>query len=167
MNADQTDAIEKLSRSAFLEDIRMIGASFFVSEEIIPSDTVPMHVDSGDRVRYAILDSEHINTIAELDVGVKVVPGDQKYSIRINASYMLQYKIEAAHAYDRETLEIFLGIQSVFNVWPFWREYVYSTTGRMGFNPLTLPLRLPGAGSKPAILVEAAMSTPQETSENE
>ncbi|HCA9977659.1 TPA: hypothetical protein MYL91_000617 [Klebsiella pneumoniae] len=39
----------------------------------------------------------------------------------------------------KEELEEF-GKQNVgFNVWPFWREYVQSSTSRMGINSITVP----------------------------
>jgi preprotein translocase subunit SecB len=31
-------------------------------------------------------------------------------------------------------------MNGIYNIWPYWREYVQTTTSRLGLPPLTLPV---------------------------
>lgn len=57
----------------------------------------------------------------------------------IEATYMAEY--EMMQATDRSALDEFARCNAPWNVWPFWREYVASHTGRMNLPRLAMPLQ--------------------------
>lgn len=72
--------------------------------------------------------------------------GEHSPSIVLDATYVLTYQMPAAMPaaeLPAELLELF-SQQAILNVWPYWREYVQSTTFRMGLPPLRLPLLFTG-----------------------
>lgn len=58
----------------------------------------------------------------------------------IRAEFVLDYSLDSMDDISDESLDAFIRINGVYNVWPYWREYVQSTTVRLGIPPLTLPL---------------------------
>ena len=58
----------------------------------------------------------------------------------IQAEYVLDYTVDSKEDVGDEHIDAFSRINGVYNVWPYWREYVQSTTVRLGAPPLTLPL---------------------------
>jgi hypothetical protein len=64
--------------------------------------------------------------------------------INIDATFVLTYALPNADEYSDEVLEDFARINSVFNAWPYWREYIQATAARMSLPPVVLPVfRLP------------------------
>jgi preprotein translocase subunit SecB len=57
-------------------------------------------------------------------------------SLRLNASY----RIPAEVATEPSDIKAFARSNGMLNVWPYWREFVQSTTSRAGLPPLTVPL---------------------------
>lgn len=66
--------------------------------------------------------------------------------LHIEATFQLDYRLPSFAGLRKVNVEAFGELNGVFNVWPYWREFVQSTTVRMGLPPLTIPVhRLPGA----------------------
>jgi len=63
--------------------------------------------------------------------------------LAVSSQFQLIY--ESSEQVDATTidLEAFGHYTALFNVWPFWREFVQSTVVRMGLPPLTVPLFKP------------------------
>lgn len=82
--------------------------------------------------------------------------GSAKPYLAIAVSYLLTYGIADFEGIEPAQVESFAETNAVFNAWPYLREYVQSTTLRMGLPPLTVPLlkldsggRLRGVDSVP------------------
>ena len=58
----------------------------------------------------------------------------------IEATFILNYEVPSRQNFEDKNLHAFAATNGVFNVWPYWREYVQSTTTRMGLPPITLPV---------------------------
>ncbi len=58
----------------------------------------------------------------------------------ITASFELEYRAERLREFSEEALLAFAQTNGVFNAWPYWREFVQSTTARMGTKPIVVPL---------------------------
>jgi preprotein translocase subunit SecB len=82
-----------------------------------------------------------------VDVELKVtLPGPKARGKRtpteevtVSAVYRVEYSLEPGVALADADVEAFARINSTYNVWPYWREFVQSATTRMGFPALTLP----------------------------
>lgn len=76
------------------------------------------------------------------------------FVVRINARFSLTYSLPSDTKVTEEQLTAFGETNGVYNVWPYWREFVQSTSIRMGLPALTLAVfRLAGqdtVGSKSA-----------------
>lgn len=75
--------------------------------------------------------------------------------MNIEAVYVASYTVAGIDGLTREHIDAFGDINGTYNVWPYWREFVQSSTMRMGLAPLTLPVHrpadqraLPRAGAK-------------------
>lgn len=60
--------------------------------------------------------------------------------LRIEARFHLLYRIPSFDGLASESITAFGETNGVFNAWPYWREFVQSTTVRMGLPPLTVPV---------------------------
>lgn len=85
---------------------------------------------------------------AAIDIGQRFVRLDKKreveiVAIEISAKYNLAYRLRSRRGITKKQVRDFCSINAVHTVWPFWREFVHSTAGRMGYLELLIPLRPP------------------------
>lgn len=101
----------------------------------------------------------NVNTVADKQQGIiQVQPhftlvsqlDDQAGSelLRIEAIFMLLYHMPSFEGLLKSNLDAFGEMNGVFNVWPYWREFVQSTTLRMGLPALTVPVYRPTAPTR-------------------
>ncbi|MCC5830871.1 MAG: hypothetical protein JJU36_15600 [Phycisphaeraceae bacterium] len=57
----------------------------------------------------------------------------------IGATFQLVYQLPEIDKYGKDQLQAFAEVNAVYNVWPYWREYVQSTLARMGLPTITMP----------------------------
>jgi preprotein translocase subunit SecB len=60
--------------------------------------------------------------------------------LNVEATFLLLYKISNIEGLDDLAFTSFAEINGVYNAWPYWREFVQSTSSRMGLPPLTVPV---------------------------
>ncbi|MEW6669770.1 MAG: hypothetical protein AB1512_31560 [Thermodesulfobacteriota bacterium] len=79
--------------------------------------------------------------------------GEKVEVVKLSVDYVLVYSLADGSQFSKEDLESFCHVNAVYNAWPYWREFVQSSTGRMQLPTLMLPLlklaRPNGAGEKP------------------
>ena len=63
--------------------------------------------------------------------------------IEISARFRVTYIASSLGGLTDEHIEAFGELNGVYNVWPYWREYVQAVIARMGLPPLTLPVFRP------------------------
>jgi len=68
--------------------------------------------------------------------------------LRIEAWFVLQYEVDSFEGLGKRNIDAFGELNGLYNVWPYWREYVQSTTVRMGLPALTIPVFRPLAGTQ-------------------
>jgi hypothetical protein len=73
--------------------------------------------------------------------------GDAEIDVVLRAIYALDYTLSDEVMFDDVTLEHFCVFNGTFNAWPYWREFVQSTTMRLGLNPLVMPVMKITSGS--------------------
>lgn len=65
---------------------------------------------------------------------------DSEPALQIEATFILRYSLTDATDLSSRDFAAFGRINGVHNAWPYWREFVQSTTVRMGLSALTAPL---------------------------
>lgn len=66
--------------------------------------------------------------------------------LRVEALFAVQYDMPSFDEIAKKNIDAFGQMNGVYNVWPYWREFVQNMTVRMGFPPLTIPVFRPLAG---------------------
>ena len=73
--------------------------------------------------------------------------------VQIMVAFALAYRLSDAPTYSDAVLDEFAQTNAVFNAWPYWREYVQTTSARMNLPPMILPVfrvtATPGQNPKP------------------
>lgn len=80
---------------------------------------------------------QHFDVVAELMVNVSK-PKSQSHFLELKAKYLLH--IHCAKEFPPEYVNRFCDSEVRLMVWPYFREYVTSTCGRMHIPPVFLPL---------------------------
>ncbi len=60
--------------------------------------------------------------------------------LHVEAKFLLAYVVRDLDDLTDAHCEAFADLNALFNVWPYWREYVQSITTRMGLPGLVLPV---------------------------
>ncbi len=64
--------------------------------------------------------------------------------LRIEARFSVTYSLNSSEGLLQENYNAFGERNGVYNVWPYWREFVHSITSRMGLPPLIVPVYVIG-----------------------
>jgi hypothetical protein len=62
----------------------------------------------------------------------------------IEATFAIAYSLRDVEGVQDRHVNAFAKMNGVYNAWPYWREYVQNSLGRMGLPPLTLPVMTAG-----------------------
>jgi hypothetical protein len=65
---------------------------------------------------------------------------NRKPVLIIEVAFLLSYEVRDFDGLTEEGFRQFAASNGVFNAWPYWREFVQNTVGRMGLPPLTIPV---------------------------
>ncbi len=68
---------------------------------------------------------------------------DDEEMLRIEAVFIAIYRVPSLKGIQQEHLKAFGELNGLYNLWPYWREFVQSATTRMGFPALTIPVFRP------------------------
>jgi hypothetical protein len=77
--------------------------------------------------------------IVNIDFDLSGQTADGKEGPHLAAGFGAIYTIESLERFTPEQVSEFLPTIALNNIWPYWREFVQSTTVRMGLPPLQLP----------------------------
>lgn len=66
--------------------------------------------------------------------------GEAENSLSMSATFVLHYTMSSFEHLTDSHLRAFAQVNGVFNAWPFWREYVQSTSSRLGLPAITVPV---------------------------
>lgn len=86
-------------------------------------------------------ESRKITVCARFILTAKPLDASQTASplLHIDAEFLLDYEAKSLDGLSEENFDAFGKINGIYNAWPYWREYVQSTTVRLCLPPLTLP----------------------------
>lgn len=77
----------------------------------------------------------------------KYADADDDELLRMAATFLLEYSLSSFAGLKKPNFDAFGELNGVYNVWPYLREFVQSTTVRMGLPGLTIPVYRPMPGS--------------------
>lgn len=121
---------------------RSWSASFSTERAQPPKISGTVHLDISHGVRFFIDGTARLLDV-EVEVGVagheKKGPGKPQF--KMDADIVLRYKFQdELPDLSEQHYKHFAELNAFMNAWPYVRELVHSTTGRMGLPPLVLPL---------------------------
>ena len=108
----------------------------------LPSPGTPLRIEFGfNGETTADHESNKIGVRAFLMVRANSADGSESRSLafQLEAEFLLDYTINSFDGITEEELDAFGKMNGIYNVWPYWRQYVQTTTVSMGFPVLTLP----------------------------
>jgi preprotein translocase subunit SecB len=140
--SDDPKTAARLAAVAQIGDVRLYDASakrrIRNPREI--GDQAELSIARGARVTAPLADDGSFMVVAGVEA--KVAPPDPKARpfVVVKVSFEISYRLPEGFAASAEELEEFAQVNAVFNVWPYCREFVQTTTARMGLPPIVLPL---------------------------
>jgi preprotein translocase subunit SecB len=107
----------------------------------LPKPETSLQIEFGfDGEATADREDNRIAVVASLMVRAGTPEGVEPPAFKIEAQFILDYKINSFDGISEEELIAFGKVNGVFNVWPYCREYIQSMTTRMGYQALALPV---------------------------
>ncbi|WP_287963468.1 hypothetical protein [Alcanivorax sp.] len=101
-------------------------------------------------------DNENQLVVFCFEAGVRLVDdsvdkdSDDFVQVEITAIFTSEYMLSDRSSFDEEAFGEFLEHNVRHHVWPYWREYVQSTCGRMGLPAIPVPHQFHGAAKSRA-----------------
>jgi len=139
-DADTAQLALAVSGCAKLLSIRMIdfSARWPVAHD---SDDLPHEVHLDTDAKASILDNGELRVTVGMKLSI-IVSQDEVTDSPVTAQgdFELIYALESPSQLKQTHYDAFARTNAIFNVWPYWREFVQSATVRLGLPALTLPL---------------------------
>ena len=125
--------------AAELDDVRLLGGMFYQN---LRGGDLPDHLHTAIEAE-GRLNEEHKSLFISAEIKLygtyEGQEGDDT-GVEITAQYGAHYTVDSRINLPEKFVKFFARTVSMLHIWPYWREYVQSTTGRMGLPPLTVPL---------------------------
>lgn len=77
--------------------------------------------------------------IVKLSVTGRPADDNEKVVVNISSEYILTYDLKDKKGLTTDDIKTFCGMNSPYNIWPFWREFVQSISNRMDIPVLVMP----------------------------
>jgi hypothetical protein len=91
--------------------------------------------------------------------------GEKKPALRLKVEYELRYRVPPEFEARKTEVDAFAKVNGVFNAWPYFREYIQTTTQRMNLPPIIIPVyRVPPQAPKEAPTASNEQAQPSERS---
>lgn len=123
-----------ISSRVQMDGIRLMGSR--IESHIEKLEPMPVHFSFRSTTRQD-LEEKKIVVRAHFDVCSEAEAGREKL-LHIEATFCAVYNVDSTEGFEQENLDAFGRMNGIYNLWPYWREYVQSTTVRLGLPPLTL-----------------------------
>jgi len=134
---DTYHGFEVVSERVNILDVKIIKASFMQTSDVHKGKKsvnikrkVHVQVDKEKNLIFVVIDFT-LNGMIE---------GIESPVIEIESSFLLVYSITDCENLTESAYQEFGEVNAVYNVWPYWREYVQNATTRMGLQSLTIPV---------------------------
>lgn len=131
----------QVARRVQISSIKLVEAELSCSDGGSVSDEVSISYGTTTNV-----DAK----ISVVTVLMKTSVSDENNVVNIDATFRATYSVESTDGLTQECFDAFGSLNGLFNIWPFWREFVHNTTLRMGLPALTLPVQRPASKQQSA-----------------
>ena len=148
MEAEHLELIEQAISSLKLRDVMLYGARFSRPAPF-PSSSENFQAKqlAKREVRYVIGDAPITDSQTTLlqvyvDLGIRVTgleESEPPVFFEIEADFLVEYEISSADL-SEAAIKAFADVNSVHNVWPFWRQHVFDLVARGRLPQLEVPL---------------------------
>lgn len=133
--SDPLKVVSKVSRSVRLDGVRQTRGSFLV--EVLPDPAPPPPADLGSRFAFEkSVAGEFLVSRVSFTLQVQQAGTPPLHRVSVTGTIELFYKMAAT--FTEEELDSFAKINGIYHAWPYWREFVQSSTARAGLPGLTL-----------------------------
>lgn len=140
-----THTIQDLIGSVQLQNVRLLRAD--TKTRLRAVGRIPaadLQLNRGVKILLRDEGGFRIGATFQAKIVATVPPGDDPSPgdpiAEFHLLYELHYTVESAGAFPDEVLLEFGAVNGVFNVWPYWREYIQTTAARMQLPPLIIPV---------------------------
>jgi hypothetical protein len=159
-SSDALAAVSLVSPKAQLTDLRLDGGSF---DRVKPSQDF---VDQLPQVTQEIIQvAERLEVMNAFTLSAALSgetdthgPASAALStaVVISARFVAVYTLRDSASMSAEQIDVFGRVNSIYNCWPYWREFVQASTVRMGLPSLVLPLLTVGGALRMAGFAKSA-----------
>jgi preprotein translocase subunit SecB len=102
--------------------------------------TVECSIDTSTHVKNVLSCPPSFYVIASIHFRLAGNKPEAEPAVSVKASFELEYQLPSEFNVKQKELNDFAEINSVFNAWPYWREYIQNVFSRMNLPPMTLPV---------------------------
>ncbi|HKV23946.1 MAG TPA: hypothetical protein VJN93_05085 [Candidatus Acidoferrum sp.] len=134
----------KIAAHSELRNIALVDGRSALSPEFVeqgcrlPPDGWSVQT-ANSRTKVWIRDKHTLCTLIRFTLTGKEKEAAKEPAISITATFLAEYQLAEGFEPSPAEQKAFMEANAVFNCWPYWREFVKSTTARMNLPPLTLP----------------------------
>lgn len=124
---------------------RVVLVSSQVKHDIDASVPGAITLSYGFKVRSASSEENGIRAVVSFQVtgdpeGSQEVAEARKHIFEVQAEFVAEYKLNSSDGIEPANIDAFAKLNGVFNLWPYWREYVQSALNRMGLPSVIVPV---------------------------
>jgi len=133
--SDPLKLVSKVSRSVHLDGVRQVRGSFQVYVLPDPAPAPPANLGSKFAFEKSVT-GEFLVSRVSFTLHVQQAGTPPLHSVSVTGTIELFYKM--ASTFSDEEIDSFAKINGIYHAWPYWREFVQSSTARAGLPGLTL-----------------------------
>lgn len=136
---DKIKLVEAVAEQVEIANVRLIDSQVFRPKDI---ESLPKELGAGHKSETEI-DRENKKIWVEASFFFSAHNSEEDQEdppIGAHATFLVIYDLPNIHEFKDDAIRAFGHANGVYNAWPFWREYVYSTLARMALPPVTLPV---------------------------
>ena len=135
----------QVARRVQIRNIQLVDAALSCNDGGAVADDVSISYGTTTKV-----DDDNMLVTVLMNTSVS----DANNVINIVATFRATYTVDSIEGLTPGCFDAFGSLNGLFNIWPFWREFVHNTTLRMGLPSLTLPVQRPPANRPTASTTE-------------
>jgi len=131
--------VESIAKTVRLTDVSVV--QFHGEKNLKDREDIRLDVAYSTRTKTEALPTEKaIKVLAEFEMAARQSKDDSSpLVVGISLNLALTYACESVGEFSPEALNDFGRLNGVYNAWPYWREFLQSSTVRMGLPPLIAP----------------------------
>lgn len=140
-NTEPLKEIAPLIKAVQIKDIRLVEASVGTSvRSSKEAGEVTLTIKRSADVKEHNKDDGIFWVLAKIKTRLIPVAPKRDAVVFVDAAFEIKYSLPTELEVSQEQLNTFARINSVFNVWPYWREFVQNMVARMNLPTVTLPV---------------------------